>query len=281
MDIYILPSMYMMTAVETRSIHWGSYLLFLFYVHMTMSATVAVGLHIGLLAAQFLLLAGPPFAGRNGVVVLVVLGMAAAVHVAGPTSPHAADAQPYTLLWPVYLSTIEKAVSAARSSSTIEASYWRRDRGPSEAARLSAFGWAKSRWAAALLVNPRLVRWNLEAKNVPSPPVVRGRLAFVALQTVALVKMVLVTDFLLQMGIRLFWTPSGPDTVYADSKHLTIGDASLPWSFVKTLVFACGPYFFMNMQYVAVSLIAVLLRLSQPVVCAALSIHHSLPRFSF
>jgi hypothetical protein len=243
-----------------------------------MASTPAVAVHLGLLAVQLVVLAGPPFAGRNALAVAAVVALAAAAHVTGPASPNAAEAQPYTLLWPVYLATVEKAVTAARSSSSIERCYWRYDRGAYEAARMRPFGLAKCRWAAALLVNPRLVRWNLEAKNVP-PPITTPKAKFLGAQLVALVKMVLITDFLLQMGIRLFWTPPpGAGARFADSKHLSIRDPALGWSFFKTLLFACGPYFFMNMQYVAVSLVAVTLQLSQPIVCApsALLLHRLL-----
>ncbi|KAF2446664.1 hypothetical protein P171DRAFT_430761 [Karstenula rhodostoma CBS 690.94] len=129
-------------------------------------------------------------------------------------------------------------------------------------------GMAKLRWAAAQLVNPRLVRWNLEAKNVPRPTV-SSKATFLCAQTAALLKMVLATDLLLQLGIRLFWTPPaarpGARFAVSDSKYLSIRDPDLGWGFAKTLVFACGPYFFMSMQYVAVSLIAVALQLSQPI----------------
>ncbi|KAJ4390997.1 hypothetical protein N0V93_004596 [Gnomoniopsis smithogilvyi] len=77
------------------------------------------------------------------------------------------------------------------------------------------------------------------------------------------------SDLFLQLSKRLFWTRPVLDAVsgnlrWQDSKLLTIRHSEWHWSFLKVVVFAGGPYFFINLQYVSASLIAVGLNWSQP-----------------
>lgn len=115
-----------------------------------------------------------------------------------------------------------------------------------------------------MMFNTRGVRWNYEVKKLPPKPRMRKG-SFLLGQALNFVKLLLVSDLFLQLSERLFWTShiEGIESTFYDSKHLTISHPEWHWSFVKALVFAGGPYFFVNLQYVAVSIIAVGLSFSQ------------------
>lgn len=123
------------------------------------------------------------------------------------------------------------------------------------------------KWAAAMMFNTRGVRWNYEVKNLPPKPEVT-KSTFLLRQSFNFVKMLFMTDILLQLSVRLLWTPPNAtlrdsEGKFLDSKHLTITHPDWRWSFLRTLVFAGGPYFFVSLQYVTASIVAVGLNLSR------------------
>lgn len=226
-----------------------------------MSNRLAVSIHISSLAAQLLFLASPPFQGRRALCVTTIIGLAIAAHFAGPASDVPGDAQPFALLWPIYFGTLDKFLCA--NGDGPEDSYWRVDRPTREVRAMTSFGPTKLKWAAAMMFNTRGVRWNYEVAKLPAKPKT-SKSSFLFWQTVEFFKMLLMTDLLLQLSERLFWTPpDGGLEKYLDSKSLTISHPDWRWSFIKALVFACGPYFFVNLQYVTASIVAVGLNLSQ------------------
>lgn len=224
--------------------------------------TFALSLHLCSLIAQLLFLSAPPFPFRRPLAVSTILSLAIASHLAGPVSQIPGDAQPFALLWPIYLGTLVKFLSAKDGSP--ENSFWRVDRPAREATAMIPFSFPKLKWSAALMFNTRGVRWNFEVAKLPRAerPTVSRR-AFLIQQVLVLLKMLFITDVLLQLSERLFWTPP-MGSAWADSKHLTIRHPDWRWSFVKTLVFGCGPYFFVKLQYVAASIVAVGTGLSVP-----------------
>lgn len=220
----------------------------------------AAAVHIALLAVQLLFLISPPFRGRRALCITTITGLAIATHFVGPPSDIAGDAQPFALLWPIYLGTLDKFLCARGDGP--EDSYWRADRPAREARAMKPFSATKIRWAAALMFNTRGVRWNYEVKKLPPKPGM-SRQRFLFWQTVDFVKLLLMSDLLLQLSERLFWTPADGTLKHADSKYLTISHPDWRWSFFKVLAFACGPYFFVNLQYVTASIVAVGLNLSR------------------
>ncbi|KAF2179246.1 hypothetical protein K469DRAFT_754016 [Zopfia rhizophila CBS 207.26] len=225
-----------------------------------MPSTAAV-LHISLLVLQVFFYISPPFPGRRFLCVTTITLLAIAPHFVGPVSDKPGDAQPYGLLWPIYLSTLDKFLFT--NANGPEESYWRADRPAREAMAMRSFGPRKIKWAAAMMFNTRGVRWNWEVKNLPPKPRASKRY-FLLSQTFVFFKMLFMSDVLLQLSERLFWTPRDGQPRFLDSKYLTVTHPDWRWSFFKVLVFACGPYFFVNMQYAAAAVIAVLLNLSKP-----------------
>ncbi|POS75434.1 hypothetical protein DHEL01_v206176 [Diaporthe helianthi] len=230
---------------------------------------VAITLHVFSLISQLLLLSAPTFAFRRALVVLCITIPFVAVHFVGPASDVPGDAQPFTLLWPIYLGTLDKVLCA--NGDGPEDSYWRKDRLAREARAFKAFGISKLKWAAAMMFNTRGVRWSFEVKNLPaSRPMSKS--SFLLRQAIQFAKMLLMSDLFLQLSTRLLWTPpespgskaSEPGAVsWQDSKALTISHSDWRWSFLKVLVFAAGPYFFVKLQYVTASIVAVGLNMSQ------------------
>lgn len=219
-------------------------------------ADPAVTIHVSLLAFQLLALASPPFPGRRFFVVSVLIALAVASHFAKFDTDVPSDAQPFALLWPIYLGTLNEFLCA--SGDGPEDSYWRIDRPAREARSMIPWGFRKLKWAAALMFNTRGVRWNYEVDKVPpKPKVTRGRFLFG--QVLQFCKILLVSDLLFQLTERFFWTPR-PES----SKYLTVDHPDWSWSFIRVLTWACGPYFFVSLQYVVATIIAVGLGFSQP-----------------
>jgi hypothetical protein len=220
-----------------------------------------VAVHLSAILAQLLFLSSPPFYGRKTLAITTLITLAIASHYAGPASDVAADAQPFALLWPVYLGTLDKFLCAEGRGP--EDTYWRIDRDIREAGKMMSFGLSKLKWAAAMMFNMRGVRWNYEISKLPPKPKL-SKWSFLAWQMVDFAQMFFMSDLLLVLSERLFWTPPQGHGSFTDSKHLTISHPNLKWSFLKALTFAGGPYFFVNLQYVAASIVAVALNLSQP-----------------
>jgi hypothetical protein len=216
--------------------------------------------HVLLLFAQLLFHAAPPFPAKNKAHITFIIALVVLTHLVGPVSDNSAEMQPYALLWPIWLGTIEKCITAGSQST--EKHYWRTNRSTQEAISMTPFAPLKLGWALGLLFNWRLIGWNHQARNVPLPRS-GGKRRFFLSQTIKFVKLLFVTDLVLQLSIRLFWTAEDGSS-YADSKNLSIAGGGWVGSLVKVAVFGAGPYFFMHMQYVAISVVAVLTGLSEP-----------------
>jgi hypothetical protein len=224
--------------------------------------TTAATVNVSLLLVQVIFLAAPQFKTKSYLLIICILILAISCHLVGPVSQDPGEAQPFTLLWPLWLSSIEKCITAGTDS--VERHYWRIDSPAREAQAMRSFGPQKIKWALASIFNSRLVRWNHQVKNVPIQEIHQKR-KFLLAQSISFLRQLVMTDLLLQLSIRLFWTP--PDGgKFVDSRDLTIRHPSRQWSFTNAVVFGCGPYFFMNMQYAVASVIAVGLGLSQPAV---------------
>lgn len=221
--------------------------------------------HILLILFQIAILSGPPFPHRRELTIGAILGLSAACHASSFTQ-NLALANLFALAWPHYLHTLATFASAQDP----ERDLWRRDDGPrSKAGEFSAFSWRKIRWALAMLINLRGVGWSYEVAHLPTrnlrPSRGReGRVRFLLLQLVDLGWMLAMADLVSQLGRRLFFVHPETGLLYADTKHLSIRSHDLLWSLARSFVYGAGPYFFINMQYVACSIVGVVLGFSKP-----------------
>jgi len=222
--------------------------------------------HLLLLASQLVALASPPFRGRRPLFGALIIGLI----IISQLNPHftndIARAQPFTIGWSVYLSTLEKILFSAHPGP--EASLWRIDKPSHEALSYAGFGPQKLLWTSVLMLNLRGIRWNFEVKNVPKARKTDKR-TFLVTQSLDLVYYVLMTDLVVQLGIRMFYTAPGGQVGALNSKYVTLRHPEWYWSFFKALVFGATPYYMCSMQYTIFSVLAVLLGLSQPPVSIA------------
>ncbi|GMG23940.1 unnamed protein product [Aspergillus oryzae var. brunneus] len=204
---------------------------------------------------------GPHFHGRRTLAATTILSLAAiAQYNRFTNNPGVANL--FALAWPHWLSAVEKIVFASPGGP--EADLWRVDRVPREAMSWPVFGWRKVKWAVTLLLNLRGIRWSFQVKNVPKMPERMTRGQFLRWRLGELVWVLLMTDLVSQMMLRFFFTDAAGAVGNLDSKYITIRDARWGWSLLKALTFGLGPYFFINMQYLVVSILAVAMGISRP-----------------
>jgi len=218
--------------------------------------------HIALIIAQLIALNLPNWAGRRFVCVIAIVSLVILAQASRFTND-VAIANFAALSWPHYISTLEKLIFSGPQGP--EAAFWRSDRNFGEALSFVPFSSAKIKWAITLLINLRGVDWNFEiTKNIPR----KGwrytkRSRFLFLQVIEFILIALMADLVAQTSVRAFFTPpSGWKAL--NSKCITLRDSDLGWSFFKTLIFGLGPYYFINMQYLFCSIIAVALGVSKP-----------------
>lgn len=215
--------------------------------------------HILLWVVQLVALASPPFRGRQAFFATAIILLA----IISQTNPHFTNdialAQPFTIGWSVYLSTLEKIILSAHPGP--EASLWHIDKPAREALGYHGFGLQKLRWALVLMFNMRGIRWNFEVKNVPKTEK-RSRGAFLLAQMLNLAYYLFMADLVVQLGIRIFYTAPDGQVGALNSKYLTLRHPDWRWSFAKALVFGATPYYICCMQYTTFSIPAVLLDVS-------------------
>ncbi|RYP43674.1 hypothetical protein DL768_009792 [Monosporascus sp. mg162] len=204
--------------------------------------------HTALYVMQLVALALPPSRPRNHIFAGLIVGLGVYAHL----YPHFTNDGP-------------------------ESSFWRMDHPRQEALTYKAFSWQKIRWAFALIVNQRGVRWNHEVKNV-HPAEITSRARFLALQAWTFVKCLLVADLLFSLSRRLFFTNADGVVGMVNSHELTLGHADWRWSFAKALVFGAMPYFMLSMQYAQLAFIAVALGISKPELHTVLILDNGKPR---
>lgn len=222
--------------------------------------------HILLVLVQIAALSAPPkFPHRRELTISAIVALCAVCH----TSPFTQDfgtANLFALAWPHYLLTLSHFAFAILPEETL----WRRDRPPREAAVYPAFSWRKIRWSLALLVNLRGVGWSYEVAHLPQrvkhPSMAEGKVRFLLLQLIDLAWMVTMGDLVSHLGQKLFFTDPETGLRFMDSKSISVWGGGALWSLARTFVYGAGPYFFINMQYVACSIGSVLLGLTQPMV---------------
>ncbi|KAF2276648.1 toxin biosynthesis protein [Westerdykella ornata] len=215
--------------------------------------------HVALYIVQIVALASPEFRGRRLLFSLTIIGLA----VWTLTHPHFTNdfalAQPFNISWSFYLATLAKMLL----NDAPERHYWRIDKPAKEATSYGAFGFKKLKWAIALMLNTRGIRWNYQVKNIPYQPK-QMKTQFLISQVFQFVKNMVIGDLLLELGRRFFYTTPDGRVGEINSKYLSLMSGGLGWSFLKVLVFGSTPYFMMSMQYAQFAFLAVLLGFSQP-----------------
>jgi len=229
------------------------------------SPTGSIITHLFLYAAQLLALTSPPFHGRRVLFSTSILALAMLSQVDPHFTNNIALAQPFTIGWSVYLSTLEKILFSAAPGP--EANLWRIDKRAKEALSYPVFGLQKLKWALVIMINQRGVRWNFEVKNVPKARTLSRR-SFLAFQALNLIYYSLMADLTVQLGIRLHYTAPNGQVGSLNSKYLTLRHPDWRWSFFKAFIFGATPYYMCCMQYTLISIPAVLLRFSRPEVSA-------------
>ncbi|OJD31014.1 toxin biosynthesis protein [Diplodia corticola] len=219
--------------------------------------------HLLLVFFQLFFLSSPSFAGRRWIAIgtLSILAIWAQL---SPWTHNPGAANFAALAWPHWLATIEKFLN---DTPTPEAALWPVDKDAGVALSYFPFGFRKLKWAVALILNLRGIRYNFQVKNVQKPRFTstqrRGVILFILWQSMELAYFMLMGDLVAQLGMRLFF-PSGPDQHGRIDMQLDIRDADWRMSFLKALVFGSGPYFFINMQYTLVSIFFVAIGVSKP-----------------
>ena len=211
--------------------------------------------HILLVFAQIIALASPQFRFRRHVFAAILVALFAMSRFHLHFSNDLAVVQPFILGWLAFLSALEKIVFS--SDKGPEHHFWRIDRPAHEAEVLGAFGPMKLGWATAMLFNMRGVRWNYEVKNIPALSK-STKARYLVKQVAYLMYCLVMADIVSQVWFQLFFAAGAQDT-----KYLSLRSGPLLRSFVATLTFGMTSYYIIQIQYVAVSIIAVGLDLSK------------------
>ncbi|KAI8632625.1 membrane bound O-acyl transferase family-domain-containing protein [Xylariaceae sp. FL1651] len=220
--------------------------------------------HLFLLACQVALLAGPRFRGRRHLACGLVVGLAVACHM-NQFTQNLALANLFSLAWPHYLTTFINFAFASYDGP--EADLWPVDDAPRVATTWAAFSGRKVSWALSTMINLRGVQWSYEVPHLPrrvSEGVREPRAKFLLLQLVDLGWMLLMSDMISRLGLKLFFTDPATGSIHLNSRFLTLRSSNPLWSIAKAFIFGAGPYFFINAQYVACSVLAVALGLGAP-----------------
>ncbi|KAK8154306.1 putative toxin biosynthesis protein [Phyllosticta citrichinensis] len=142
------------------------------------------------------------------------------------------------LAWPHWLATIEKFLN---NRPTPEAALWPIDKEPGVALSYTPFGFQKLKWAIALILNLRGIRYNFQVKNVQKPRFTStqrgGVIRFLLWQSIELAYFVIMGDLVAQLGSRLFFAPPPGQRGPIDSMQLDLRDSDWRMSFLKALTF--------------------------------------------
>jgi hypothetical protein len=221
--------------------------------------------HILLLVAQIIVLSAPRFRGRRILSTGTIL-LLACLAQRSRFSNVLAPANFASLAWPHVMATLQKIIFAGPQGP--EGDLWRIDRPRKEALSYAAFRFRKIRWAIVLIINLRGIRWNWQVKNVPEAPLNLTRGRFVIRYTYEFLRDLLMADILTHLLSRMVFADVDGQLGNLDSKYLTLYDERWVASFLKTLVYGAGPYYFINLYYLVFAIPCVTLGISQPEVRA-------------
>ena len=218
--------------------------------------------HIALWLVQLVVLVSPRFPRRRLVSATAIIGLVIASQIDPYFTQDVATAQPFTIGWANYLSTLEKVLFSGPGE--WEGSFWHVDKPAGEATAYAAFGLSKLRWALVLLINLRGIRWNFQVKNVPPVPEKEGKWWFLYRQIGNVIYYLYMADTMVQLGIRFFYTLPDGSVGDLNTKYMTLRHSDWRWDFLKALVFGATPYYMVCLQYNVFSIPAVLLGISKP-----------------
>lgn len=220
--------------------------------------------HILLIVFQIFTLAGPRYQGRCVVTCCITLTLVVVCH--STTFTHDLGVANFvSLAWPHYL--MNMAFFVFGSPGGPEADLWRVDRPPHEATMFKAFSLQKIKWATAILLALRGIRWNWEVPHLPKrtqPGKREGIVRFLLLQIVDLVWLMTMMALFTQLGSRLFFIDPATGQLYADSKKITLPQGNGLVNLALRFVYGATPYFCINGGYVFLSIISVVMGITVP-----------------
>lgn len=220
--------------------------------------------HILLIAFQVFTLAGPRYQGRCVVTCLITLVLAVVCHTTTFTH-NLGVANVVSLAWPHYL--MNMAFFVFGSSGGPEADLWRVDRPPHEATMFKAFSLQKIKWAMAILLALRGIRWNWEVPHLPKrtqPGQREGFTRFILLQSVDFAWLMSMMALFTQLGSRLFFIDPATGQPYIDTKNVSLWRGNVFVHLALTFVYGATPYFCINCGYVFLSIVSVMLGVTVP-----------------
>lgn len=220
--------------------------------------------HILLIVFQIFTLAGPRYRGRCVVTCCITLTLVVVCHATTFTHDLGV-ANVVSLAWPHYL--MNMAFFVFGSPGGPEADLWRVDRPPHEATMFKAFSLQKIKWATAILLALRGIRWNWEVPHLPKrtqPGYREGIVRFLLLQSVDVVWLMIMTALFTQLGARLFFLDPSTGQPYADTRQITLRRGNVLANLALTFVYGATPYFCINGSYVLLSIISVVMGITAP-----------------
>ena len=211
--------------------------------------------HVLLVLLQVVTLVMPGFRGRQ----MIMSTALVVVFLVSRTRPHFTNdvgrIQPFILNWAAWLSVLEKTLTSGAKGP--EESFWRIDRPAREATAMRAFGLRKLKWAVAMLLNMRGIRWNYEVKNVERLQPV-SQLIFLRRHIPHILHLLFMGDMVSEIWRHfMFSTGTNP-------KYLTVRSSSITYRFAWTWLCGLVPYYLIQIQYVMCSIICVATGISKP-----------------
>lgn len=211
--------------------------------------------HVLLALTQIIALVSPKFPYRR----LFFTSILVALFIGSCVRPHFSNNEsillPFTFVWMTYLSALEKIMFSGDQGP--EHHFWRIDSPQREAEFFSAFGPRKFKWAIAMLLDMRGVRWNYEVKNVHRLPR-SSKTQYLMTRLGYLIYYAIMADIVYQSLYQVFF---GKDM--HDTKYPSLRDGNMSLSFIARLSFGMTIYYMMQIIYNILAIIAVGLNISK------------------
>ena len=217
--------------------------------------TGSISLHILLVLLQVMALVAPRFQGRQAIFGTALVSLFLISRIKPHFSNDLGKVQPFVLNWAAWLSVLTKTITTGAAGP--EAHFWRIDRPAREAMGMQAFSPTKIRWAIAMLLNMRGIRWNYEVKNLQHSQA-ELKSVFLLKQLRYLLYLLFMGDMASEIWRHFMFSPG------IDPKYLTVRSPSLVYRFAWTWLCGLLPYYLIQIQYVVCAIISVLIGLSVP-----------------
>jgi hypothetical protein len=199
---------------------------------------------------------------RNRAVLCVLCAIAIISVYAAPLADESYCGRVWGFAWVIWLATFTKFLPTTVSP---ESKYWRHSHGFREAEDLESSDPQKIAWSASLVHNLRGVGWNWQIDGVV-PHVESRRLQFVLGRCAQTAALLFVTDIFQHAMLKLYPTVT-PDAL---SRNLTIRHSEWIHDCANKVIFGTSAYVTIQLNYVALSTMAVACHWSNPQVSIAI-----------